>query len=92
MKCLGRTDEFRDVGAELLKGRDFTTADFIPMPLMDSEQLDQEQHRVIFSQPMFIAPRGDGLGEFLVEVRLFCVWLGLHFEGSSKWAAVSTSA
>ena len=43
------------------------------MPLMDSEQLDKEHHRVVFSQPMFIAPLGNGLGELLVKVRLFCL-------------------
>jgi hypothetical protein len=49
-------------------------------------------HRVVFSQPMFVAPLGDGLGEFLVEVRLVGGWLGHHFEGSNRFAADSTSA
>jgi hypothetical protein len=62
------------------------------MLLVDSEQFDKQYHRVVFSQPMFIAPLGNGLGEFLVEVRLFCAWLGHHFEGSSRLAADSTSA
>ncbi len=41
------------------------------MPLVYSEQFDKEYHRVVFSQPMFIAPLGEGLGELLVEVGLF---------------------
>ena len=54
------------------------------MPLMDSEQLDEEHHRVVFSQPMFIAPLGDGLVELLVEVGLFvCSAWGL-FRGQQQ--------
>jgi hypothetical protein len=59
LKRLRRADEFRDVGAELLEGRNFATAKFILMPLVDSEQLAEEHHRVFFSQPMYIAPLGD---------------------------------
>ena len=44
------------------------------------------------SQPMFIAPLGNGLGEFLVEVRRLCGGLGHHFEDSRRLAADSTSA
>ena len=43
------------------------------MPLMDSEQFDEEHHRVVFSQPMSIAPLRHGLVELLVEVGLFVV-------------------
>jgi hypothetical protein len=71
LKCLRRADEFRDVRAKLLEGRNFPAAKFIPMLLVNSEQLDEKHHRVVFSQPMFIAPLGNGLGEVLVEVRLF---------------------
>jgi hypothetical protein len=41
---------------------------------------------------MFIAPLGNGLGEFLVEVRRLCGGLGHGFEGSSRSAADSISA
>jgi len=71
LKCLRRADEFRDVRAELLKRWNFATAKLIPMPLMDSEQLDKEYHRVVSRSAMFIAPLGNGLGELLVEVGLF---------------------
>ena len=54
------------------------------MPLVNAEQLDEEHHRVIFSQPMFIAPLGDGLVELLVEVGLFVVGHGI-----TSWAVAS---
>jgi hypothetical protein len=92
LKCLRCADEFRDVRAELLKGWYFPAANLIPMLLVDSEQFDKQYHRVVFSQPMFIAPLGNGLGEFLVEVRRLCGGLGHHFEGSNRLAADSTSA
>ena len=61
------------------------TADFIPMPLVNSEQLDKEYHRVVFSQPMFIAPLRNGLGELLVEVGLFG---GRHGDYFAAWRRV----
>jgi hypothetical protein len=84
LKCLRRADEFPDVRAKLLEGRNFAAAKFIPMLLMDSEQLDEKHHRVVFSQPMFIAPLGDGLGELIVEVGLFVARHGDYFGGKSK--------
>ena len=62
------------------------------MLLMHAEQLDKEYHRVVFSQPMFIAPLGNGLGELLVEVGLFVVRHGDYLAGSSKSVADSISA
>jgi len=50
LKCPRGFHELPNVCTELFKGRDFTAADFIPMPLVDSEQLDEEHHRVVFSQ------------------------------------------
>jgi hypothetical protein len=61
------------------------------MPLMDSEQLDKQYHHVVFSQPMFIAPLGDGLGELLVEVGLFVGRHGDYFAGKSKSVTDSIS-
>jgi hypothetical protein len=75
----------------MLEGRDFTAAKFIPMPLVDSEQFDKEYHRVVFSQPMFIAPLGDGLGELLVEVGLFVGRHGDYLAGKSKSVTDSIS-
>lgn len=93
MKCLRGGDELHDVRAELLEGWNFPAAEFIPMLLVDSEQFDKQYHRVVFSQPMFIAPLGNGLGEFLVEVRrLLFFGFGHHFEGRSRPSAVSISA
>jgi hypothetical protein len=91
LKYLRRADEFRDVRAKLLEGGNFPAAKFIPMPLVDSEQFDKEHHRVVFSQAMFIAPLGNGLGEVLIEVRLFCAWHGDYFGGKSKSATDSIS-
>ena len=61
------------------------------MPLVDSEQLDEEHHRVVFSQPMFIAPLGDGLVELFVEVGLFVVGHEDYLAGSSRPATDSIS-
>ena len=74
-----RRASLRDVRAELLERGNFPAAKFIPMPLMDSKQFDKQYHRVVFSQSMFIAPLGNGLGEFLVEVgRLSLLGLRHH--------------
>ena len=62
------------------------------MLLMDAEQFDKEYHRVVFSQPMLIAPLGNGLGELLVEVGLFVVRHGDYLAGKSKSVADSISA
>ena len=62
------------------------------MLLMDSEQLDEEEHGVVFSQPMFIAPLGDGLVELFVEVGLFVVGHEGYFAGNSRLATDSISA
>ena len=61
------------------------------MLLVDSEQLDKEHHRVVFSQPMFIAPLGDGLGELLVEVGLFVGRHEDYLAGKSKSVTDSIS-
>ena len=88
-RCL---DQLCDVRAKLLEGRQFTTADFIPMPLMNSEQFDEEHHRVVFSQAMFIAPLGDGRVELFVEIGLFVVRHDDYLADKSRSAADSISA
>lgn len=87
-----RFRELANVRPKFAKGGDFPAAKRIPMPLVDAEQFDKHCHRVVFSQPMFIAPLGNGLGEILVEVGLFCFWRGHYFEGKSRSAADSISA
>jgi hypothetical protein len=72
LKCPRGVSQFANVSPKFGKRGNFPAAKFIPMPLMDSEQFDKQYHRVVFSQPMFIAPLGNGLGEFLVEVRRLC--------------------
>ena len=91
LKIPGGFDKLGNISAELRKGRNLTATEFIPMPLVDSEQLDEEHHRVIFSQPIFTAPLGDGLVELLVEVGLFRVRHGGYFADSSKFATDSIS-
>ena len=44
------------------------------MPLVDSEQLDKQQHRVVLSQSMFFAPLGNGLGRSPRRSRVVRVW------------------
>jgi len=87
-----RFRELANVRPKFAKGGDLPAAKRIPMSLVDTEQFDKHCHRVVFSQPMFIAPLGNGLGEILVEVGLFCLWCGHYFEGKSRPAADSISA
>ena len=85
-------DKLCDVRSELLKRRNFPAAEFIPVPLVNSEQLDEEHHRIVLSQPMSVAPVGNGLAELLVEIGLFIVWHDDHFPDSSKPPTDSISA
>ena len=82
----------RDVRSELLERRNFPSADFIPVPLVDSEQLDEEHHGIVLPQPMCVAPVGNGLAELLVEIGLFTVWHDDHFPDNSKPLTDSISA
>ena len=75
-----------------MEGWNFPPADLVPMPLVDSEQLDEEHHRVVFSQPMFIAPLGDGLVELFVEVGLIVVGHEDYLAGRIRPATDSISA
>jgi hypothetical protein len=59
------------------------------MPLMDSEQFDEEHHRVVFSQAMFITPLGDGRVELFIEIGLFILPHVGHLAGKSRSAADS---
>jgi len=45
-------------------------AQLIPMPLMDAEQVHQQQHGVVLPESMPLAPISDGPLKFVVEVRL----------------------
>jgi len=62
------------------------------MPLVDTKQLDQEQYGIVFSKAVLLAPCGDGLLEFLLEIAWRLVWHGNHFVGKSNSAADSISA
>lgn len=77
LKCPCGFDQLRDVRPELIKRRELSASDFIPMPLVDSEQLDKEHHGVVLSQPMLIPPLGDRLVELFVEVGLFVARYGI---------------
>ena len=87
-----RFRELANVRPKFAKGGYLPAAKRIPMPLVDTEQFDKHYHRVVFSQPMFIAPLGNGLGEILVEVGRLCFGCGHYFEGKSRSAADSISA
>ncbi len=56
LKGLRRLGEFRDVGADLLKRRHLAAAKFVPMSLVDTKQLDQEQHGIVFPKVVLLAP------------------------------------
>ena len=86
--CFGK---LRDVRSELLKRRDLPAADFIPVALVNSEQLDEEHHGIVLSQPMCVTPVGDGLVELVVEIGLIVVRHGDHFADTSNPATDSIS-
>jgi hypothetical protein len=92
LKCPRRFRELRDVLSELLKRRDFPVTDFIPVPLVNSKQFEEQDYRVILWQSMCFAPIGNGTAEFLIEVYLFIVGHRDHLAVTSKSVADSISA
>ena len=92
LEISGSLGELADVSTKFTEGGNLPAAEGVPVLLVDPEQFDEQCHRVVFSQPMFIAPLGNGLGEILVEVGLLCFGCGHYFEGKSSSAADSISA
>ncbi len=43
-RCL---DKFRDVAPKLLEGRKLSSSKIVPMPLVDAEQINKQENRIV---------------------------------------------
>ena len=74
----------RDVTPELLEGRKLSSSKIVPMPLVDAEQVNKQENRVVLAQQMALAPIGHGPLEFILEVRSIHAGLTSRAEAAAR--------